>query len=230
MRHESCRMAIRAIWSCGQTRLRESGHLPTRELHLFPNFTKARLTLLVRRASWTRGACAARLAEPLKQWVVPLTAVRSTFGSMTARRIAQVGFPCFLALMCVILQGCLVWRYTTTPVVTGTVVEAGTGRPISGARVGFREHNRIEARTNADGSFHLYSDHAWEGAVILPFEFTLCGGKFFIEAPGYATFEQDIGPRRYPPFIFPEPIALRKQPEQSAPSHVAEPPSHASSP
>jgi hypothetical protein len=106
--------------------------------------------------------------------------------------------------------------------VTGTVVDAGTGRPIAGAKVGFREHNQVETRTNADGSFHLYSDHAWGGAVIIPFEFTLCGGKFFIEAPGYKTFEQEIGPRRSLPFIFREPVALRKATEEPKSNHAVD--------
>ena len=86
--------------------------------------------------------------------------------------------------------------------------------PIAGARVGFRGRERKSTQTIADGSFVLRSDHSWGPAVIIPFEFTPGGGMFFVEASGYATFERDIGPRMYQPFVFTEPIALPRRTSQ----------------
>src|ERR1700685_1451204 len=89
MRHESCRMALRAIWSCGPVPLRESGPPPSRKLHLFPDFTKARLALSVRRASWTLGTCpwVRRLAAPTSY------ADGSPPLGLGARLLAQDAFP-----------------------------------------------------------------------------------------------------------------------------------------
>src|SRR2546426_11381783 len=113
---------------------------------------------------------------------------------MAARIVYRMLRVCVLALVCISGQGCLIWRYTTTPPVSGTAIDATTREPLAGARVGFRGRERKSTQTIADGSFVLRSDHSWGPAVIIPFEFTPCGGMFFVEASGYATFERDIGP------------------------------------
>lgn len=109
---------------------------------------------------------------------------------------------CSLSLLIVVsslLQGCFIWRYTTTPPVTGRVVDASTGTPVVGAEVGIRKHQAVRTRTASDGSFKVASDHSWGPAIIIPFEFTLCGGVFYVSAPGYEIFEKDLGDRVYRP-------------------------------
>jgi hypothetical protein len=102
-----------------------------------------------------------------------------------------------VALISLLQQGCVAWRYTTTPVVTGRVLDADTGKPVVGAEVGFRKHESVSTRTKGDGSFSLASDHKWGPAIGIPFEFTLCGGVLYVTAPGYVTFEKDVGQRVY---------------------------------
>jgi hypothetical protein len=128
--------------------------------------------------------------------------------------IRRMSLLSLLVLACLFGQGCFVWHYTMTPPVSGRVIDSATGSPVVSAKVGFREHKRIETLTAADGSFLLPSDHTWGPAVIIPFEFTPCGGLFFIEAPGYDTFEQEIGPRMYHPFVFQEPVTLWRKIDQ----------------
>jgi hypothetical protein len=116
-----------------------------------------------------------------------------------------------LLIVAVFGQGCF-YRYTTTPPVSGTVIDARTNKPIAGARIGFRKHEGKISTTSLDGSFHLPSDHMWAFSPLIPFEFTPCGGVFFVEALGYKSFEQDIGQRVYRPFTFAGPIVLRQEP------------------
>jgi hypothetical protein len=91
------------------------------------------------------------------------------------------------------LQGCVAWRYPSTPPITGKVLDAESGNPVVGAEVGFRKHQAIQTRTKVDGTFQLESDYSWGPAFILPFEFTSCGGVFYVIAPNYDPFEEDMG-------------------------------------
>jgi hypothetical protein len=100
-------------------------------------------------------------------------------------------------LLGVLQHGCVAWRYTTTPVVTGRVLDADTRKPVVGAEVGFRTHENVSTRTREDGSFTLVSDHKWGPAFGIPFEFTPCGGVLYIAATDYRTFEKDVGQRVY---------------------------------
>ena len=127
---------------------------------------------------------------------------------MIAHIPSRFSLVCLVLLSCFVTQGCVVWRYTTTPRVSGKAIDSITGQPIEGAKVGFRDHKRISVLTMADGKFVLDSDHVWGLALIIPMELTPCGGLFFIEAPGYVPFEREIGPRVYQPFRFAEPVAL----------------------
>jgi hypothetical protein len=119
-----------------------------------------------------------------------------------------------LVLVAVLQQGCVVWRYTTTPVVTGRVVDAESGKAIVGAEVGFRKHETVSTRTKEDGSFSLASDHEWGPAIGIPFEFTLCGGVLYIAAPGYSTFEKDVGQRVYHVVQLSDVALRKKEPNQ----------------
>lgn len=104
--------------------------------------------------------------------------------------------------------GCFVYRYTTTPPASGRVIDASTQVPISGARVGFRNHERKATTTTSEGSFHLESDHVWAFSVLIPWEFTPCGGVLFVEAPGYRSFETNIGNHVYHSVDFSHAVAL----------------------
>lgn len=112
-----------------------------------------------------------------------------------------------LALL-IFCQGCFVYHYTTTPPLAGTVQDAATKQAVPGATVGFREHNSIAIHTAADGNFHLEPDHAWHFCWIMPGEFWAEGGVFFVEAPGYRPFEQNIQIRHGTPYAFQGPIEL----------------------
>jgi hypothetical protein len=119
----------------------------------------------------------------------------------------------FLILICVLfapLQGCLAWRYRTTPSVKGRVLDSASHSPVDAATVGFRNHKGVLARTTADGRFHLEAGHTWGAAIIIPFEFTHCGGVLFVEAAGYDPFERDFGPWAYDPIVLDQPIMLSK--------------------
>lgn len=115
-----------------------------------------------------------------------------------------------LVLLVCALQGCVAWRYTTTPPVAGKVIDAEGGNPIAGAEVGFRKHEAASTRTNADGTFKLASGHEWGAAAILPFEFTPCGGVFYVMAPGYEAFETDMGEQVWHAVQLPD-VKLRKK-------------------
>jgi hypothetical protein len=84
--------------------------------------------------------------------------------------------------------GCFVYRYPTTPPASGQVIDATTQAPISGAWVGFRNHDRKTTTTTHDGSFQIESDHLWAFSPLMPGEFTPCGGVLFVEAPGFRLF------------------------------------------
>lgn len=110
-----------------------------------------------------------------------------------------------LLMLC---QGCFVYRYTTTPPLSGSVREASTKQAISGATVGFRKHDSIATKTAADGNFRLEPDHAWRFCWIMPGEFWAEGGAFFVEAAGYRPLEQNIQTRHGTPRTFQGPIEL----------------------
>lgn len=137
--------------------------------------------------------------------------------------VAELGVPknmkrlCLLAValsLGLVQQGCFAWRYTTTPVVVGRVLDAATQKPVVGAEVGFRTHEAASTRTNADGGFTLKSDHAWAPAFGLPFEFTPCGGTLYITATGYRTFEKDLGQRVYHLVRLPDVLLTKTTPSE----------------
>ena len=119
-----------------------------------------------------------------------------------------------LALSLVVLvcgQGCFVYRYTITPPVSGTVVDATTRQPIAGATVGFRGHERRLATTAPDGSFVSRPDHIWRPCFILPGELWPSGGQFFIESSGYKPYEQRVITTMGRPFTILRPVELERE-------------------
>jgi hypothetical protein len=115
----------------------------------------------------------------------------------------------FLLAIAVFAQGCLAYRYTITPPVSGRVIDTTTEQPIAAAKVGIRKHERKSVATAKDGSFQLQSDHIWAFSPLMPWEFTPCGGVLFVDAPGYKPFEKDLGERVYRPVALAEPIRLQ---------------------
>ena len=107
--------------------------------------------------------------------------------------------------------------------VIGRIVDADTGKAIAGAEVGFRKHEAVSTRTKEDGTFRLASDHEWGPAMVMPIEFTLCGGLLYVAAPGYRTFEKDVGQRVYQAVQLPE-IKLKKGNDPAATAAGAGPP------
>jgi len=78
--------------------------------------------------------------------------------------------------------------------------------------VGFREHEAVSTRTAADGPFKLAPDHSRGAAMIIPFEFTPCGGVLYVTAPAYDAFQKDIGARVYSPIQLPDIMLAKKKP------------------
>jgi hypothetical protein len=110
-------------------------------------------------------------------------------------------------------QGCVAWRYVDTPPASGAVIDATTKQPISGAKVGFRKHKRIDNSTASDGSFYVRPSYVWRPCFILPAELGWCGGLFFAEAAGYTPFEQVVTQRQGFPFTISPSIALKRDSE-----------------
>jgi hypothetical protein len=115
-----------------------------------------------------------------------------------------------ILLIGVFEQGCVVWRYTDTPPVSGTVIDATSKQPIAGAKVGFKKHERLASLTAADGSFHARPSYVWRPCWILPGEFWRSSGLFFVQAPGYKPFEQVVDTSMGAPFNMVQPIAIKK--------------------
>ena len=115
-----------------------------------------------------------------------------------------------LLLFAVLGQGCLVWRYPTTPKVTGSVIDATTKQPVSGARVGVRQHDKLTRMTSPDGSFRLRSDHVWRPCPLIPGDYWP-GGMLFIEAPGYRPHEQKVHTFGGGTVVLQHPVELQRE-------------------
>ncbi|MGH7953775.1 MAG: hypothetical protein ACREFE_17900 [Limisphaerales bacterium] len=107
-------------------------------------------------------------------------------------------------------QGCVVWRYTDTPPVSGVVVDASTRQPIAGAKVGFRKHKHVDSFTASDGSFHIRPTYIWRPCFILPGEFWRSSGLFFVQTSGYKPFEQEVNTSMGAAYMMPRPVLLQR--------------------
>lgn len=116
----------------------------------------------------------------------------------------------FLLLVLAIFgQGCVVWRYSTTPQVSGTVIDATTKQPVSGATVGIRDHEGIIRTTSPDGVFRLPSDHVWRPCLLMLGDHWP-QGMLFIEAPGYVPQEQKVSTFGERPIVLQQPVELQR--------------------
>jgi hypothetical protein len=117
----------------------------------------------------------------------------------------------FLLLVIAIFgQGCLVWRYPTTPQVSGSVIDATTKQPIANATVGIRQHSRTVRTTAKDGSFLLRSDHIWRPCPLIPGDYWP-QGLLFIEAASYRTVERKVATFGGRLVILEQPIELERK-------------------
>ncbi len=116
----------------------------------------------------------------------------------------------FLLLVIAIFgQGCVVWRYPTTPQVSGAVIDATTKQPVSGATVGIRDHEGIIRTTSPDGVFRLPSDHVWRPCPLVPGDYWP-QGMLFIEAPGYVPYERKVSTFGERPIVLQQPVELQR--------------------
>lgn len=60
------------------------------------------------------------------------------------------------------LTGCIPWHTRVTPSVSGTVVDALSGKPIPGASVHIEEFPKNTAMTKEDGRFVITAIRQWE--------------------------------------------------------------------
>jgi hypothetical protein len=127
-----------------------------------------------------------------------------------AKKEIQVKIKLTMLLVTIALldQGCFIYKYPSTPEVTGKVVDARTGDPITNAIVGFRGHKKTFTQTTTNGSFHVLFGKRWGPAYIIPMEFTPCNGTFFAESEGYQPFEEWLTAPRYNPINLTNPISL----------------------
>jgi hypothetical protein len=107
-------------------------------------------------------------------------------------------------------QGCVVWIYTDTPPVSGTVIDSATKLPIAGAKVGFKEHERLGTLSASDGSFDAPATYVLRPCFILPGELWRSSGILVIQAPGYTLFEQGISTSMGAPYTMMQPVFLKK--------------------
>lgn len=80
-------------------------------------------------------------------------------------RLRAIVAPAGLAV-----AGCMPWPNRITPAVTGVVVDATSGSPISGASVHIEEFPERTATTNPNGEFTIKAIRKWEVLTLSDFE------------------------------------------------------------
>ncbi|HEY2809030.1 MAG TPA: hypothetical protein VGI91_09565 [Steroidobacteraceae bacterium] len=88
------------------------------------------------------------------------------------------------------LAGC--WEITTfvSPAASGTVIDAISQKPISGATVSVNDHPGIFAQTNSAGEFVLVPDTRKKHIFLLgPYESLPPAGTVVVSADGYVSTE-----------------------------------------
>lgn len=76
----------------------------------------------------------------------------------------------FLLLpICFLMAGCFPYHYTTSPGLSGTVVNAETRKPLAGAAISYsgRTNNTVVTFSADDGSFSVAPERKW-GIWIIP--------------------------------------------------------------
>jgi len=85
----------------------------------------------------------------------------------------------------VALGGCIPLRLQETPPVSGIVVDASGGRPISGVRVYFLSSPECAAVTAADGRFSLAATSRWHLVPLLGVADRFDRARLVAEARGF---------------------------------------------
>jgi hypothetical protein len=101
-------------------------------------------------------------------------------------------YPVATALL-LSLTGC--WEITTfvSPAASGTVIDAKSQKPISGATVSVYDHPGIFAQTNSTGEFVLVPDSRKKRIFLLgPYESLPPAGTVVVSADGYVSTEIDV--------------------------------------
>jgi hypothetical protein len=70
--------------------------------------------------------------------------------------------PVILLFGGLVLSGCTPWHTRVTPAVSGIVIDAASGKPISGATVYIEEFPKKPAVTKDDGRFSIAAIWEWQ--------------------------------------------------------------------
>jgi hypothetical protein len=89
-----------------------------------------------------------------------------------------------------LLSGCIEITTYVSPAASGTVIDAGSKKPIPGATVSVDRQPGLFAQTNADGQFVLVPTTRTKRIFVLaPYRSLPPGGTVVIFADGYAARE-----------------------------------------
>ena len=88
------------------------------------------------------------------------------------------------------LSGCIEITTYVSPSASGTVVDAGTKKPIHGATISVGDHPGLFAQTNSDGQFSLApTTRTTRIFWLAPYRSLPPGGTVVVFADGYASKE-----------------------------------------
>ena len=88
------------------------------------------------------------------------------------------------------LSGCIEITTYVSPSASGTVVDAGTKKPIQGATISVDDHPGLFAQTNSDGHFSLApTTRRTRIFWLAPYRSLPPGGTVVVSADGYASKE-----------------------------------------
>ena len=91
----------------------------------------------------------------------------------------------------VLVSGCVPFPLQQTPLVSGHVVEASSGKPVSGAQLYYKEHPGQVIASAADGSFTFPSTSKWQLVPLGPYD-RFGYNTLLIEAQGYQSSSKRV--------------------------------------
>ena len=92
-------------------------------------------------------------------------------------------------LVVLLTSGCFPYKYTVKPPVVGRVVDSGSGNPVQGAIVRFRESEQPVVVTDQDGSFALPAVKVWGLWILIPLSDAPATAHAVASADGYVPAE-----------------------------------------